>query len=95
MNKPLVLVVGGTSGIPMPTTGEVKKACYVSGMREELRGPPVDIQMAGVVTRVASPAYALRENTAAVQRNGALGNDAFKGRRMFIDYPSKRLGVSG
>ena len=94
MNKPLVLVAGGSSAIPMPAAGEVRKACYVNGMREELRGPPVDLQMGAGTIRVASPTYTARENTVAMQRNGALGNAAFGGRRMFIDYPSKRLGLS-
>ena len=95
MNKPLMLVAGGSSAIPMPTTGDVKMACYANGVREELRGPAVDLRMGAIAARVAEPTYAVRENTASVQRNGAFGVDAFKGRRMFIDYPGKRLGVAG
>jgi hypothetical protein len=94
MNKGLMLVAGGSSAIPMPTSGETKKACYANGVRDELRGPPVDLRMGAIATRVAAPTYASRENTTAVQRAGAFGIEAFKGRRLFIDYPSKRLGVS-
>lgn len=36
-----------------------------------------------------------RQGPSAVQRNGALGNEAFQGQRMLIDYPSKRLVVLG
>ncbi len=94
MNKSLKLVAGGGSPIPMPATGEVKKACYVSGVREERVGPPVTVQLGAARLPVASPTYTTRENTTDVARSGILGNDAFRARRVFIDYPSRRLGVS-
>jgi hypothetical protein len=95
MNKALMLVAGGSSPIPMPAAGEVRKACYANGVREELSGPPVELRMGSIAARIAAPTYATRENTTSVQRAGAFGFDAFKGRRIFIDYPSKQLGISG
>lgn len=94
MSKAMLLVAGGSSEIPMPTKGDIRKACYVSGMREELRGPPVHLKVGESTIRIAKPTYAPRESTASVQRGGALGGDAFRGRRVFIDYPSKRLVIT-
>ena len=93
MSRGLVLVAGSGSAIPMPE-GESHKACYVSGMREERIGPAVDLDLASARLSVARPVYAARDMVPAVQRNGAMGNAALGGRRVFIDYTGRRLAFS-
>jgi hypothetical protein len=91
MNKAVALVAGEGSPIPMPSGGTVRKSCYVAGVREEVRGPPVVLVLGSESIPVPAPTYVRRANAVVPQRGGAIGIEAFRGRRFFIDYPSRRL----
>jgi hypothetical protein len=88
MNRPLTLV--HAAGEPLPD-GETTRACFVGGLRELRRGPPVAVEVGGVRLAVDDPDHARAGETADVQRGGALGGPALAGWRYAVDYPGRRL----
>ncbi len=94
MNRALTLVAGSDPAIVMPATGEVRKSCLVNGTREDRAGPPVTVLLGGQRFPVASPTYSSFPNAVDGGRSGTLGIGLFPGRRLFIDYPGRRVVVA-
>jgi Aspartyl protease len=90
MNRALTLAAG-TQAIAMPTEGDVRKSCYVNGTREERIGPAVTVTLGDTKIAVDSPVYSQFPNLADGRRSGSLGIGLFKGRRLTIDYPGRRV----
>jgi hypothetical protein len=88
MNRPLTVV--HAAGEPLPE-GRTTRACFVGGLRELRRGPPVAVEVGGVRLAVDEPDHARAGETADVQRSGALGGPALAGWRYAVDYPGRRL----
>jgi len=63
----------------------------VNGVREEREGPPVTVDLAGVMVPVAAPIYSRNPNPASSGSESTIGVGLFKDRRVIIDYPGKRL----
>jgi len=91
MSKSASLVAGESSLVPMPAGGEAREVCYVGGIREERSGPPVALMLGSARFDVADPTYVTPGAGPGLREDGAIGGGALSGRRIFIDYPSRRL----
>lgn len=94
MGRALSLVAGSHPAIVMPMEGEVRKSCLVNGTREERLGPPVSVTLGGQRFPVANPAYSAFPHVVDGGRSGTIGIGLFPGRRLFIDYPGRRVVIS-
>ena len=91
LNRALTLVAGSHPAVAMPAQGEVRKSCFVNGVREERLGPPVAVTLGGVRFPVPAPIYSDAANPVDGARTSTLGVAFFKGRRLIIDYPGRRV----
>lgn len=91
MNRALTVAVGSHPAIAMPGEGEVRKSCFVNGVREERLGPPVTVTVGGVRVPVEAPVYSDAAHPVDGTRSGTLGAAFFRGRRLIIDYPGSRV----
>ena len=91
MSKSVSLVAGASSAVPMPAGGKAHEVCYVGGTREERSGPPVAVMLGAARIDVANPTYVTPGAGPGLREDGAIGGGALSGRRIFIDYPSRRL----
>lgn len=93
MNRALTLVAGSHPAIAMPADGAVRKSCFVNGTREERSGPAVAVSLGSTTVHVASPVYSAAPNAVDDERRGTIGIGLFRDRRLFIDYPGRRVVV--
>ncbi|HYC37220.1 MAG TPA: aspartyl protease family protein [Usitatibacter sp.] len=93
LNRALTLVAGSHAAIAMPEEGTVRQSCLVNGVREEREGAAVTVELAGVRLPVAKPVYSDRPNPVDDARTSTIGVELFRDRRLFIDFPGKRLVV--
>jgi hypothetical protein len=91
MARSLALVAGNPPAVEMPVTGEVRKGCYVGGLREARIGPPVTVSLAAMRFPVESPEYSARGTRPAVQDGGAIGSGVLSTQRYAVDYRGNRL----
>lgn len=92
LNRPLTLV--GGDRFPMPANGKPRRSCLVNGTRDEREGDAVTVELGGVKLAVAAPIYSEAPNLVDGAGSGTLGAALFAGRRLFIDYPGKRLVIA-
>ncbi len=93
MNRALTLAAGSHPAVAMPAEGVPRKSCYVNGVREEREGAPVSVTLAGRRIEVAAPVYSDHPNAVDGARTSTIGVGLFRDRRLFIDYPGRRLVV--
>ncbi|MBK7657769.1 MAG: hypothetical protein IPJ28_00880 [Betaproteobacteria bacterium] len=94
LNRALTLAAGSHPDLAMPAQGEVRRSCLVNGVREDRVGPPVTLQLGGARIAVPSPVYTDAPNPVDDARTSTIGVGLFQGRRLFIDYPGKRLALA-
>jgi hypothetical protein len=92
MSRGIALNAGSDAAVVFPAEGKPRKACLVNGEREERIGPRAVVTLAGRELVDEGPSYAPPHlEPIAVQKHGSVGIGLFRGRRIAIDYPGKRL----
>jgi hypothetical protein len=93
MNRALTLAAGSHPALAMPAGGKRRTSCYVNGVREEVEGTPVALLLGQARIEVAAPIHSEAPNAVDGRRTSTLGIGLFGGRRLFVDYPGRRLAV--
>ncbi len=93
MNRAAVLATGGDSGLAMPAQGEKRESCLVNGRRTSLLGPPVTVRLGGASLVAEQPAYTEQPNVVDGRQASTLGMGLFRGRRLVIDFPGRRIAI--
>lgn len=93
MNRALTLVVGSHPAIVMPPAGIARHSCYVNGVRELREGGPVALSLGATRFAVEKPTYSDLPNAVDDSRTSTIGIGLFRGHRIVIDYPGRRLVV--
>lgn len=92
MNRGLTLAAGSHPAIAMPADGIPRRSCYVGGTRDEREGTGiVEVAFGAMRVPVDKVVYSASPNVIDGEATSTMGAGFFAGRRVFIDYPGRRL----
>ena len=91
MTAGVALVPESHAALAMPTSGEVTKSCFVSGLREVRRGRPITVALGEASFNDVPTTFSSKAGQPAVHQRGAIGSGMLSTRKYAVDYPGKRL----
>jgi len=92
MNRALTLAAGSHPAIAMPADGIPRRSCYVNGTRDEREDAGiVEVAFGAMRIPVDRVLYSAAPNVIDGEATSTMGAGFFAGKRVFIDYPGRRL----